>query len=285
MRRFEIRHLTRYDFSATVALAPHQLLLRPRPSADLAIESFSLTIDPPIEPLWTVDLFDNAVATLPFDARPADRLGIEMRSVVRRSAVEPPAYAIAPRAALHPFAYSPEEAAILAPFFANASDRDLSEAGGWARRLYDPNAPIETLALTDRIGAAIPETLRYEVRHAEGVQTAADTLERGAGSCRDFANLMIEALRALGVAARFVSGYKHDASLSPELASTHAWVEMYAPGLGWRSWDPTAGGEAGLEHIPVAVARSPEDAPPVAGAFNGAGVSAEMTVEVSVVEL
>ena len=116
------------------------------------------------------------------------------------------------------------------------------------------------------------------------MQSAADTLSRGSGSCRDFANLFIEAARHLGLSARFVSGYLHTPPSAIDFGATHAWAEVYLPGAGWKGFDPTVGAIAGTTHIAVAVARLPESVPPVAGSFVGPP-GANLNVGVWVTEL
>jgi transglutaminase-like putative cysteine protease len=107
------------------------------------------------------------------------------------------------------------------------------------------------------------------VREEPGVQSATDTLTRASGSCRDFANLFMQAARHLGLAARFVSGYLHAEPSSANYGSTHAWAEVFLPGAGWKGFDPTIGKIVGTDHFAVAVARLPESVPPIAGSFIG----------------
>lgn len=111
------------------------------------------------------------------------------------------------------------------------------------------------------------------MREEPGVQSARQTLSKGSGSCRDFALLFMEAVRCLGLASRFVSGYLYAPLMADEIGSTHAWAEVYLPGAGWKGFDPTIGKIAGSDHIAVAVARLPESVPPIAGSFIGTAVS------------
>ena len=107
------------------------------------------------------------------------------------------------------------------------------------------------------------------VREEPGVQNPAQTLFLGQGSCRDFAALFIEGCRSLGLASRFVSGYLVSSAAVEDLATTHAWAEVYLPGTGWRGFDSTGGQLVGGDHIAVAVHRHPEAIPPVSGSFIG----------------
>jgi transglutaminase-like putative cysteine protease len=141
----------------------------------------------------------------------------------------------------------------------------------------------ETYVLLDRLNRAIGKALGYAVREEPGVQSPAQTLERGQGSCRDYAALFMEACRHLGLAGRFVSGYLHAPATEAGRGATHAWAEVYLPGAGWKGFDPTGGEVAGARHIPVAVARHPERIPPVAGSFRGPGdAMPTLTVDVRV---
>jgi transglutaminase-like putative cysteine protease len=129
----------------------------------------------------------------------------------------------------------------------------------------------------------------YAERHEPGVQSPLETLNLGSGTCRDYALFMMEAVRSVGLAARFVSGYLYDPALDGGASditgagSTHAWVQVYLPGAGWVEFDPTNGSQGGFNLVPIAVAREPEQAVPVSGSFTGdASDFLGMNVEVSV---
>jgi transglutaminase-like putative cysteine protease len=155
---------------------------------------------------------------------------------------------------------------------------------GWVHRYWQPGEPVQTYGLLARLCTAISQSLTYQIREQPGVQSAAQTLARGIGSCRDFANLFMEAARFLGLAARFVSGYLNAPYADGRSGSTHAWAEVYLPGAGWKGFDPTSGEIAGSRHIAVAVARLPDMVSPVTGAFLGPP-GADLTVGVWVSEL
>lgn len=282
MKKLKIHHETRYRFSSPIRLGAHHLMLRPREGPDLWLESSSLTVSPEARVRWARDPFDNAVATLTFDGGPAQELTITSEAVVQKSDSEPLDFVISDDAVTFPVAYAPEDADILRPFFANFSETSRTRAHAWATATIGDEAPIQTYTLLDRLCRAIKRDFTYQGREAPGVQSAEMTLERGAGSCRDFANLFMEAARALGLAARFVSGYRYDAGLPSHLGATHAWAEVYLPGAGWKGFDPTIGELADWTHIAGAVARSPTDAPPVAGVLHGAPVDAALYVTVHV---
>ena len=156
----------------------------------------------------------------------------------------------------------------------------------WSQRFVRSN-PTDTLALLKDLNAGVAEAIRYQSREDEGTQSPIDTLYRGWGSCRDFAVLFAEAARSLGFGARIVSGYLYNPNLqsvgSSDAGSTHAWAELYVPGAGWITFDPTNRSVGGFNLIPVAVVRDIRQAMPVSGSFVGmADAFAGMSVEVLV---
>ena len=156
----------------------------------------------------------------------------------------------------------------------------------WFSQMGISRPAMQTYALLDQMCQNIVNFFTYAVREEPGVQSPAQTLFAGQGSCRDFAALFIEGCRSLGLASRFVSGYAHAPGSEQWSSTTHAWAEVYLPGAGWKGFDPTAGEVTGSRHIPVAVARHPEAVPPVAGSFVGlTGPPPELIVDVRVVAL
>jgi transglutaminase-like putative cysteine protease len=159
----------------------------------------------------------------------------------------------------------------------------------WARQFLDPAETTNTQELLGRMTRAIKDRFRYEERAILGTRTPVETLRLGSGTCRDFALLMIEAVRSLGLAARFVTGYLYDPAVDgagPGLSgagSTHAWVQVYLPGAGWVEFDPTNGLVGGPHLIRVGVARDPRQAIPLEGSYQGAAADfIAMQVEVKV---
>lgn len=145
----------------------------------------------------------------------------------------------------------------------------------WVRQFMAADGPTPTVAVLSRINSHIAAHLQYQARDEEGTQSPLQTLARGGGSCRDFALLMIEAVRRLGMAARFVSGYLYDAALDggseamTGAGTTHAWLQVYLPGAGWVTYDPTNNLVGGSQLIRVAVARDPAQAAPISGVWFG----------------
>lgn len=268
MQRYKILHRTYYNFSAPVVLQPHTLRLRPREGHELHIESVALEITPPATLRWHRDAEDNSVAIAAFN-QPASQLLIESAVIIQQLNQAPLDFLVADYATHFPFAYPPEDRVILAPYLNAAEHASSTPLAAWVASLWQPGTAIQTYSLLQRLSSHIQQTLMYQVREEPGVQSATDTLARGSGSCRDFANLFMEAARHLGLAARFVSGYLHAEPSSANYGSTHAWAEIFLPGAGWKGFDPTIGTIVGTDHFAVAVARLPESVPPVAGAFVG----------------
>ncbi len=268
MLRYKILHRTEYRFSAPVTLLPHSLRLRPREGAELRIESSSLIITPPSILRWYRDVEDNAVAIATF-ADAADCLTIESEVLIQHYNEFPLDFLVADYAAEYPFRYTPEDQVVLMPYIALSGTTNVRALANWVSGIWRPGERIQTYALLERLCVHINRRFTYQIREEPGVQPADVTLTRGSGSCRDFASLLVEAARFLGLAARFVSGYLN-ALQPPGLAgSTHAWAEVYLPGAGWKGFDPTTGHVAGADHVAVAVARQPWAVPPVEGAFKG----------------
>jgi transglutaminase-like putative cysteine protease len=268
VRRLQIDHLTEYRFGAEVTLLPHRMLLRPRESHGLHIASSMLEISPAHRIRWQRDAFDNSVAVASFTA-PTTSLRVASQVVIEHYDEEPLDFLVEEYAAVHPFTYRAEEGADLAPLLSMAWPEDRALVDRWLRGLSLGSRKVETFVLLDQLNRAICRDFRYQAREEPGVQSPAQTLSRGSGSCRDFAALLLDACRHLGLASRFVSGYHTSYASEAGSGSTHAWAEVYLPGPGWKGFDPTAGVVTGSEHIEVAVARHPETVPPIAGSYIG----------------
>ncbi|MFI5002211.1 MAG: transglutaminase N-terminal domain-containing protein [Reyranellales bacterium] len=276
-----IRHKTTYRYREPVALGPHRLMLRPRESRELRLVSIDVTVTPTATVTWAHDVFGNAVATATFQAM-ADRLAIDSVAVLQLDAAPWPVFEIAASAASFPFLYSPDEwvdlGALAAPQYPDPTGRLRRWAQGFVR-----SKPTDTLALLKDLSLGVAEWILYQSREDEGTQSPIETLDRGWGSCRDFAVLFVEAARSLGFGARVVSGYLYNPEREKDPGTTHAWAEVFVPGAGWITFDPTNRGVGGFNLIPVAVARDIRQAMPVAGSFTGmTDAFQEMSVEVVV---
>ena len=196
-----------------------------------------------------------------------------------------PKYSLDPSAEQFPFAYDQDEVLDLARLTEPQLPDPERKVDAWARKFVSAPGKAQTLAVLEAMTHAIKADFRYEARHIEGTQTAADTLTLGSGTCRDFAVLMMEALRSFGVAARFVTGYLYDdlSGTTRGGGSTHAWCNAYLPGAGWMEYDPTNGLVAGANLVRVGVTRSAAQALPVSGGYiGGANDAAGMHVDVAV---
>ena len=283
MQRYKILHRTCYNFSAAVRLDSHTLLIRPREGHELRIESSILKITPPATLRWHRDVEDNSVAIATFDSLTSQLL-IESEVIIQQYNRAPLDFLVADYAMNYPFSYTPEDRVVLAPYMNLAMRNSGDTLDQWLANSWRLDDQIQTYALLQRISTQICNGLSYLRREEPGVQTATETLSYGTGSCRDFANLFVEAARRLGLAARFVSGYHHAPPTTVDLGATHAWAEVYLPGAGWKGFDPTLDEVAGTNHIAVAVAKLPESVPPIAGSFFGAA-TASLDVGVWVTEL
>ena len=220
-------------------------------------------------------------------AQPAAELRIESRLKLETYAVEHPVPQIAPSAATYPFIYSPDDRIDFGRMLERHHPDPHGRLGSWAEGFIRSN-PTGTLALLADLNAGVAARVSYQSREAEGTQTPIETLNRGWGSCRDLAMLLIEAARSLGFGARVVTGYLYNPSgwgHSMGAGTTHAWADIYVTGAGWVAYDPTNGTIGGSNLIRVAVTRDISQAVPIAGSFVGAPDDyLGMTVEVLVAQ-
>lgn len=288
MPRLNITHRTVYSYGGPVSFGEHRLMFRPRDSHDLRLLDTRLTLSPPGQIRWVHDVFGNSIAIVSIPTQ-ASELLITSEISLEHYGISNEEFPIDPAAQLYPFQYPPEELPDLMPCIERRYIDSNDAVRGWLKQFYDQQ-PVETHTLLINITRGIKQQLTYQRRDEPGTLTPEATLA-GGGSCRDYALLMIEALRTLGLAARFVSGYLYDAAA--DLASnglvggaaTHAWVQVYVPGAGWIEFDPTNGIIGGENLIRVAVARDPMQAIPVQGTFQGAGNAyLGMTVDVQVTQ-
>jgi transglutaminase-like putative cysteine protease len=269
-----VKHVTTYSYASPVRLGEHRMMLRPRDSNDQRLLKANLAIEPrPHRLRWIHDVFDNCVAIAEFSGE-TRRLEVENTITLEHIASDEPEFQLEERARFYPFSYDAEEM----PDLARAIERHYPDPSGeldrWVRKFVNQGRPTETGALLMTLTNAIKESLAYTPRTARGTQTPLETLALRRGSCRDFATLMMEAARALGFAARFVSGYLYVPSRDSEKShrgggSTHAWCQVFLPGSGWVEFDPTNGIVGNRDLIRVAVARDARQAIPLYGSYWG----------------
>jgi transglutaminase-like putative cysteine protease len=287
MSTLTIRHRTSYRYREPVRLGRHRLMLRPRESRDLRLVSSTIDIAPAASLSWANDVFGNAVASADF-AGATDGLTIDSTAVVELTASEWPIFDIAGSAIRYPFRYSGDEAVDLGPLLTPQYFDPGGRLAEWAQG-FVRGTETDTLALLKDLVAGVAARICYQSREEEGTQSPHQSLERGWGSCRDFAVLFAEAARSLGFGARLISGYlynpDHAAAASNGAGSTHAWTEVYLPGAGWITFDPTNRGVGGFNLVPVAVGRAIAQVMPVAGTFLGMTDACQgMSVEVQVTQ-
>jgi len=286
MRLLTVRHVTTYSYSEPVQFGEHRMMFRPRASHDLRLLRSEIDIRPqPMQLRWLHDVFDNSVAIATFDTA-ATELRFDSTVTLEHIETPLPDYVLEAGARAFPFAYSDDERPDLTGALARHYPAD--DLAPWTAR-FKPLGQNTTMGLLLAMTRGIKDECRYVPRVEKGVQSPAETLRRRSGSCRDFAVLMMEAARSLGLAARFVSGY----IFVPDRAggavvgggATHAWMQAYLPGAGWVDFDPTNDIVGNRNLIRVAVAWDQRNALPLWGTFVGPPSSVRgMDVTVSVTE-
>lgn len=293
----EVKHTTIYRYSQPVRFGEHRLMFRPRDSHDMRLRDTLLTISPvPASTRWLHDVFGNSIAIVSFDAMAAE---LRFESVIRLEhfPIDGPEFPIEDYARVYPFSYSAEEVPDLGRTIERHYPDPDHRVDAWARHfVVGAGQPADTLAVLTAMTEGIRRDFTYASRVAEGTQTPVETLDSRSGTCRDFALLMMEGVRSLGLAARFVTGYLYDPARDSGTAAdeaapavtgggaTHAWVQVYLPGAGWAEYDPTNGIIGSRNLIRVAVTRDPSQAVPLSGSWMGEeGASfLGMTVDVQV---
>jgi len=281
-----VRHSTVYSYCEPVRLGEHRLMFRPRESHDLRLIRTKLVIRPqPAHVRWLHDPFDNSVAVVTFEGTTAE-LSFESTVTLEHFDTALPEYPLEEYARTYPFRYSDEDFANLA--CALARHYPGEGVSRWALQFLDPADRTLTMKVLRAMTSGIREEFTYTLRVEKGVQTPEETLRSRRGSCRDFAVLMMEAARSLGIAARFVSGYLFvpDRSGFAGGGATHAWMQAYLPGAGWIDFCPTNSIVGNRNLIRVGVAWTHDQVLPLWGTYEGTpGAFLGMEVAVSVTEV
>jgi transglutaminase-like putative cysteine protease len=288
---YDIEHSTTYTYKTPVTFAQHRAMFLPRAGHGGRLDSYSITASVPTSIRWMRDALSNSVALIDF-LEPTAELLVTFKFRGAHYGDEGIAECpVEPRGQTFPVQYKPDEWTDLAGFMRPHADDPDGSVAAWARSFLSP-AANDTATVLRQMMDKIRDTFEYQAREAEGTQTPGETLKKAAGTCRDFAWLMIEALRALGLACRYESGYLYDSKLDggdvamTGSASTHAWLAAYLPGAGWVHCDPTNRISGGFELIPVATARHPAQAIPLQGSWFGAASDyVGMNVSVSIKRL
>ena len=282
-----LNHKTSYRYDRPVVLSPQVVRLRPAPHCRTPILSYSMTVRPQPHFLnWQQDPFSNYLGRLVFPQK-TTVLEVEVDLVAEMIIINPFDFFLEPDAETHPFAYPPKLKVDLAPYLAAQPAEE--KLGAYLAQI--DRSPRPTIDFLVDLNLRLSQDIRYLIRMEPNVQSCERTLGLGSGSCRDSAWLLVNILRRLGLAARFVSGYL--IQLAPDVKSLdgpsgpsadftdlHAWAEVYLPGAGWVGMDPTSGLFAGEGHIPLACSPEPQSAAPITGALEECRVefSHEMSV-------
>jgi transglutaminase-like putative cysteine protease len=265
-----IRHITTYHYKRPVAFGEHRMMLRPRDDEDQKVLESDLEITPePSQLSWTQDVFGNHVATARFAHR-ASELSFESTIRLDQALAGFREADIEDFARTFPFAYGAQDWPGLARFVAPLCPCPALDH--WAAGFLRPDGSSDTRDLLIEMTQTINRTFKHVARHEKGIQNPARTLQLTSGSCRDLAMLMIAALRSLGIATRFVSGYLHVAEDDDKCVTggnTHAWVQVYVPGPGWVDFDPSSGVAGNENLVRVAAVHEPGEAIPVQGTWFG----------------
>jgi transglutaminase-like putative cysteine protease len=262
---FTISHVTTYRYRKPVAFGEHRMMLRPRDDSDQIVLDAELDIAPaPAEISWERDHFGNHVGTARFAERSRE---LRFTSTIRleHAPFTFRADDISDFARSFPFAYAADDN----PYRAALTSHP--ELHRWAGGFLSEDRTADTYALLVGMTQTIRRTFKHVGRHEKGVQDPFETLTLNSGSCRDLAMLMIEALRSLGIAARFVSGYLHLKGGDDHVTggNTHAWVQAYVPGPGWVDFDPSSGNVGNENLVRVATVHDPREAIPLSGSWIG----------------
>ena len=281
-----LQHGTRYLYDRPVTLGPHEIRLEPVPACRTPVSSYSLAVRPVRHTMYRYhDAAGNAVARVLFLEK-VPQLEIDVAFTADLAPVNPFDFLVAPGAERFPPAYSDADRPDLQPFLAATENGERLRA--WLANLrstgqLDGRNTVDVLVgLNERIARDIA----YVTRMEHGIQSCEDTLELKSGSCRDSSWLLVQVLRRLGIAARFVSGYLVQLSGTAldaprtDGADLHAWTEAYLPGAGWIGFDPTSGMLAAEGHIPLARAATPALAAPVTGSVEPSNSQMQFSMSV-----
>ncbi|MBE9068351.1 transglutaminase family protein [Leptolyngbya cf. ectocarpi LEGE 11479] len=271
---YDLEHVTTYRYQNPVTLGEHRGIFLPGAGYSSRILNYSLETNVPSKIRWMMDTLSNNIALIRFN-EPTDTLVVRYQLKGEHFGIKKiTEFPIDNRAKQVPVQYTSEEWIDLAGFMRPHAEDPDGQVAAWAKSFVAGDQD-DTLDVLQRMMGTLWKNWTYQARETEGTQTPSETLRLRSGTCRDYAWLMIEALRRLGFACRFVSGYLYDEALDGGdvgmvgSGATHAWLQVYLPGAGWRSYDPTNRITAGFDLIQVAIARHPGQVIPLSGSWNG----------------
>ncbi|MBL8452977.1 MAG: transglutaminase family protein [Zoogloea sp.] len=270
----EIEHTTLYRYRNPVSFGEHRMMFRPRSSHDIRVIDCTLDVSPDAEIHWVHDVFSNSVTHVRIPGQ-ATELKFVARVTVEHLGLRNIELPLATSAEVYPFEYAASERHDLRNFIEPGYPDPEGRLRLWADPFLTPGQHCPTRELLIRIARGIREQFSYTSRHTEGTQPPLETLALKSGTCRDYALFMMEVVRRLGFAARFVSGYLYDPALDggseamTGSGATHAWLQIYLPGAGWLPFDPTNSLFGGDHLIRVAYVRDPAQASPLSGSYTG----------------
>ena len=274
-----LNHVTHYRYDRRVNLSPQVVRLRPAPHSRTRILSYSLRVEPAKHFInWMQDPFANHLARLVFP-EPTREFKVTVDLVAEMSVLNPFDFFLEPHAENFPFEYDADSRRELQPYLAKSELTPRFKAFVESIPRHPEKDRVRTIDFLVGINQRLQNDISYLIRMEPGVQTPEVTLTNGSSSCRDSGWLLVQTLRHLGLAARFVSGYliqlKADVKAldgpsgsETDFTDLHAWCEVYLPGAGWIGLDPTSGLLAGEGHVPVACTPEPSTAAPVSGAVD-----------------
>ncbi len=282
--RVAIHHHTHYEYDRMVFVSPHLIRLKPAAHTHALIESYSLTVEPANHALhWQQDPFGNFVARVDF-WEPVQTMAINVEIVAGLEPVNPFDFFIDTYAESFPFAYDPQLKKDLVSYL------EITEQGPYMTQWLGEIDQTKrgTVDFLISLNQQLYQAVAYTIRMQPGVQTVEETLQQAIGSCRDSGWLLVQTLRQLGMAARFVSGYLAQVATDETTANDpanpienslalHAWAEVYIPGAGWIGLDPTSGMLATEGHIPLACTPDPTGAAPITGTTDQAETTLSYT--------
>lgn len=286
----EVEHTTNDRYAKPVEFGLHRVAFHPRAAHDIRVLYAELDVSPHSRQHWIHDVCSNSLAVVE-PMVPADTLSLRARFAIEHLGVKNQDLPIAESARIYPFQYTSDNQANLSNFLPLQYPQDAPQVSAWVSSFMPQRGTIHTRDVLGNLNAFIRSDFVYAGRDAMGTQSPAQTLALRSGTCRDFALLMMEAARGLGIAARFVSGYIYDPALDTESGApdapaphniqsrdaggtlgsgaTHAWLHVYLPGAGWVPFDPTNTLSGGTDLIRVAFTRTPVQAAPVSGGWTG----------------